>query len=209
MIRPTLLRLALAGALTATLAVAAGGCALLKSPPPVQTYRFGEAGGAAAGPASTAEPVQVLLRRIEFPQASEGDKILGVNGAETAYIKGARWISDARDLYTASLEGAFAAQSSRVRLIGPRELTPATKALALDVRAFEARYAEAGGAPEVVITIRARVLTMPDRRVSAEQTFSVTQPATANRVGAIVEAFDIATRDINAQMVAWMDRNAE
>lgn len=183
------------------------GCALLKSPPPVQTYRFGGL-PAAASAAPAGAPVQVLLRRIEFPQATEGDKLLGVTGTETAYIKGARWVSDARDLYTASLESAFAAQSSRVRLIGPREMTPATRALALDVRAFEARYAAPGAAPTVVVTVRARMLTMPDRDVSAEQVFTVEQPAAANRVSAIVDAFDIATRDLNARIVAWTDASS-
>lgn len=183
------------------------GCALLKSPPPVQTYRFGGLPAASSG-APAGAPVQVLLRRIEFPQATEGDKLLGVTGTETAYIKGARWVSDARDLYTASLESAFAAQSSRVRLIGPREMTPATKALALDVRAFEARYAAPGAAPTIVVTVRARMLTMPDRDVSAERVFTVEQPATANRVSAIVDAFDIATRDINTQIVSWTDAAA-
>lgn len=198
--------------LKAALAVAAStalmsGCALLSTPDPVQTYRFGGL-PAAASAAPAAAPVQVLLRRIEFPQATEGDKILGVTGAETAYIKGARWVSDARDLYTASLESAFAARSSRVRLIGPREMTPATKALALDVRAFEARYAAPGTAPTVVVTVRARMLVMPDRDVSAERVFTVEQPASANRVGAIVDAFDMATRDINAQIVAWTEASA-
>lgn len=192
----------------AAVAVALSGCALLKSPEPVQTYRFGSA-QADSATAFAGAPVQVQLRRIEFPQATEGDKLLGVTGAETAYIKGARWISDARDLYTASLESAFAAQSSRVRLIGTREMTPATRALALDVRTFEARYPAPGAAPTVVVTVRARMLTMPDRDVSAERVFTVEQPAGANRVSAIVQAFDVATRDINAQIVAWTDASAD
>jgi ABC-type uncharacterized transport system auxiliary subunit len=150
----------------------------------------------------------MALRRIEFPQATEGDKILGVTGTQTAYIKGARWISDARDLYTASLESAFAAQSSRVRLIGTHELTPVTRALALDVRAFEARYPAPGAAPTVVVTIRARMLALPGREVSAERVFTVERRATANRVSAIVEAFDSATRDVNAEIVTWADASA-
>ena len=202
-----MIRLKTALAIAASAALTSG-CALLSSPEPVQTYRFGGAAAAVAA-APVDAPVQVLLRRIEFPQATEGDKILGVTGAETAYIKGARWVSDARDLYTASLESAFAAQSSRVRLIGPREMTPATKALALDVRAFEARYATPGTAPTAVVTVRARMLTMPDRDVSAERVFTVEQAATANRVSAIVDAFDIATRDVNAQIVAWTDAAAD
>lgn len=181
-------------------------CALLSSPDPVQTYRFGSPPRAAAMPLSS--PVQVSLRRVEFPKAVEGDRLLGVTGAETAYIAGARWVSPAAGLYMESLENAFAAQATRVRLIGPRELTRGQRSLDVDVRSFEARYDAPGLAPTIVVTARARLLAMPDRTVSAERLFTIEQPASANRVSAIVEAFDLATRDINTQIVAWTDANA-
>lgn len=170
-------------------------------PGPDLSFRRSADGGESAA----AAPIAVTLRRIEFPQATEGDRILGVTGVETAYIAGARWISDARDLYTESLEGAFAAQSSRVRLTGFREVAPATYSLVLDVRAFEARYPAPGAAPTVVVSVRARLLSSPRRDVAAERAFTVEQPATANRVGPIVEAFDIAVRDLNTRVVAWAD----
>lgn len=200
MTRSTVFRMAHIGLAAALLS----GCALLSSPDPVQTYRFG---GLPVAPSAAARgaPVHVALRRIEFPQATEGDKILGVTGTQTAYIKGARWISDARDLYTASLESAFSGQSTRVRLIGTRETTTTARALALDVRAFEARYPAPGAAPTVVVTVRARMLALPGRDVSAERVFTVERRAAANRVGAIVEAFDSATRDVNAEIVTWAD----
>jgi len=202
-IRPSIkLAAAAAGAL------ALAGCALLSSPDPVQTYRFG--GPAAAASAAEGQPGlrPVTLRRVEFPEAVEGDKILGVTGTETAYIAGARWVSPAADLYMESLENAFSAQATRVRAIGPRELSRGDHSLNVDVRAFEARYDAPGVAPMVVVTARARLLALPDRSVAAERTFTVQQPAAANRVGAIVEAFDIATRDLNTQIVAWTDANA-
>lgn len=195
-----LIRLGVAGAA----ALALSGCALLSTPDPVQTYRFG---GAAATQGSTVitEPVQVSFRRIEMPAAVQNDRILSVTGAETAYIGGARWVSPASELYTAALENAFVTQATQVRLIGPRELTRSTRALDVDVRAFEARYDAPGATPTVVITIRARVLTLPERSVRAERIFTVEQTAGANRVSAIVEAFDLATRDINTQIVAWTE----
>lgn len=202
MIRLPLIRPAVAAA--GALAVSA--CALLSTPDPVQTYRFGSAPVSAAAPA--ASPVQVALRRVEFPEAVEGDKLLGVTGTETAYIKGARWVSPAADLYMESLENAFAAQATRVRLIGPRELTRGERTLDVDVRSFEARYDAPGLAPTIVVAARVRLLAMPDRTVAAERLFTVEQPAGANRVSAIVEAFDTATRDLNTQIVSWTDANA-
>lgn len=189
-------------------AMALSACALLATPEPVQTYRFGEAAPAASAALSVASPTEVTLRRVEFPQAVEGDRLLGVTGTETAYIAGARWVSPAADLYMASIENAFTAQATRVRLIGPRELIRARRSLDIDVRSFEARYEAPGRAPTIVITARARLLALPDRTVAAEQVFTIEQPATANRVSAIVEAFDIATRELNTRIVAWTDASA-
>lgn len=203
MIRPSIkLAVAAAGAL------AVAGCALLSSPPPVQTYRFGGPAAASAASEGVAGLTQVNLRRVQFPEAVEGDRLLGVTGTETAYIAEARWVSPASDLYMESLENAFSAQATRVRLIGPRELIRGERSLDIDMRAFEARYEAPGAVPTVVVTARARLLALPDRTVTAERTFTVQQPAGANRISAIVEAFDIATRDLNTQIVDWTDANA-
>jgi cholesterol transport system auxiliary component len=195
-------------AIAAAAALAVASCALLSSPDPVQTYRFGGPAAASAGNEGQAGLRQVNLRRVQFPEAVEGDKLLGVVGTETSYIKGARWVSPASDLYMESLENAFSAQATRVRLIGPRELIRGEHSLDIDVRAFEARYDAPGAVPTVVVTARARLLALPDRTVAAERTFTVQQPASANRISEIVEAFDIATRDLNTQIVDWTDANA-
>lgn len=190
----------------AAAAVSLSGCALLTSPDPVQMYRFGDIGSVVASPA--ASPVEVKLRAVEMPQASSGDRLLGLTGAEAAYIKGARWVSPAEMLYSDALEASFAAQAQAVRLIGRRELTPTTRLLDIDVRVFETRYDYAGATPTVVITARARLLRFPERTVLGEQIFTVSQPVGENRISAIVEAYDVATRDLNTQIVAWTDTNA-
>ena len=193
-------------AATVTL-MALSACALLSTPDPVQTYRFGGA-AAATSAAAVSSPVQVTLRRVEFPEAVEGDKLLGVTGTEAAYIAGARWVSPAADLYMESIENAFAAQATRVRLIGARELTGGQRSLDIDIRSCEARYDAPGATPTIVVTARARMLVLPERTVYAERVFTVEQPATTNRVSSIVEAFDLATRDLNTQIVAWTDASA-
>lgn len=193
-------------AVTAAVAVL-GGCSLLATPDPVQLYRFGAGAEVGNGPV-LAEPIQVALRRIEFPDASKGDRMLGITGTEAAYIAGARWVSPAEDLYAQSLQESFLSQASRVRLIGRRELTPTTRTLDIDVRTFEARYEQAGTAPLIVISATARMLRLPERTVVSERTFTVSQPASENRVSSIVAAFDIASRDLNTQIVDWTEVTA-
>lgn len=191
----------------AAAAVTLSGCALLSSPDPVQLYRFGEADGVPLA-ASVAAPVQVRLRGVEFPQAARGDRILGVTGVEAAFIGGARWVSPAQQLYAQSVESAFASQARTVRLIGRRELTPTTRILDIDMRTFEARYDYEGAAPVVTVSARARLLRFPERTIVAEEVFTLNQPAGENRVTAIVQAFDLATRDLNSRLVSWTEANA-
>lgn len=202
-----MIRLPIGAAAFAAVA-ALGGCSLLSTPDPAQLYRFGNLPAGVSEHEAPASTVQVAMRRPEFAQAVREDRILGVTGTEAAYIKGARWVSSADILFSDSLESAFAAQATRVRLVGPRELTRASQALDIDVRTFEARYAAPGAAPTATIVARVRLLNAQERSVTAERVFTVEQPATENRVSAIVSAFDTATRDLNTRIVEWTDRNA-
>ncbi|MRL69066.1 ABC-type transport auxiliary lipoprotein family protein [Brevundimonas sp. SPF441] len=208
-LRPVLRLAASAAVLTAL-----SGCALLSSPDPVQNYRFGLPMAAPSSVGDTPAPLTVSIRRIEFPQATGDDKILGVTGLETAYIGGARWVSPASTLFDDSLKAAFANRADRIRVLGRREPGTPPLILQVTVTTFEARYAAPGAVPDVVVTARAQLRSTPERRAgggtirpeegrSVERVFTVTQPAGDNRVSAIVAAFDTATRDINTQIADW------
>lgn len=210
MILRPVLRLAASAAVLAALS----GCALLSSPDPVQNYRFGLPMAAPSAVGDTPAPLTVSIRRIEFPQATGDDKILGVTGLETAYIGGARWVSPASTLFDDSLKAAFANRADRIRVLGRREPGTPPLVLQVTVTTFEARYAAPGAVPDVVVTARAQLRSTPERRAgggtirpeegrSVERVFTVTQPAGDNRVSAIVAAFDTATRDINTQIADW------
>ena len=208
-LRPVLRLAASAAVLTAL-----SGCALLSSPDPVQNYRFGLPMAAPSAVGDTPAPLTVSIRRIEFPDATGDDKILGVTGLETAYIGGARWVSPASTLFDDSLKAAFANRADRIRVLGRREPGTPPLILQVTVTTFEARYAAPGAVPDVVVTARAQLRSTPERRAgggtirpeegrSVERIFTVNQPAGDNRVSAIVAAFDTATRDINTQIADW------
>jgi cholesterol transport system auxiliary component len=210
-----ILRPVLQAAAGAALLAALGGCSLLSTPDPVQNFRFGLPLEAPSAAGDTPAPLTVSIRRIEFPQATGDDRILGVTGLETAYIGGARWVSPASTLFDDSLKAAFANRADRIRVLGRREPGVPPLVLQVTVTAFEARYAAPGAVPDVVITAQAQLRSTPERRAasvgsvrpeegrSVERVFTVTQPATENRVSAIVAAFDTATRDINTQIADW------
>jgi cholesterol transport system auxiliary component len=201
-------------------ALALSGCSLLSTPDPVQMYRFGLPMDAPSAEGDTPAPLSVSIRRIEFPEATGDDRILGVTGTETAYIGGARWVSPASTLFDDSLKAAFANRADRIRVLGRREPGTPPLVLQVTVTTFEARYAAPGATPDVIITARAQLRSTPERRAggtaairpeqgrSVERVFTVSQPAGENRVSAIVAAFDTATRDINTQIADWTIQSA-
>lgn len=182
-------------------------CALLSSPEPVQMYRFGAAMQAPAG-GEAAGAVDVAVRRVTFPESSEGDRILTITGTEAAYLKGARWVEPANALFSAALEGAVANRGGRIRLIGARDLAQGDVALDVDATTFETRYSAPGAVPVVVMTVRARLVGLPDREIQAERTFSVETPSADNRVAAIVAAYDAGSRDLAGQIAGWIESTA-
>ena len=193
--RPRAALAVLAGALALPLAL--GGCiSVFPKTPPVQMYRFGEQVAAPAAPA--AAPSLVQKGPTVFPPASGGDRILAVTGDQSAYIGGARWVAPAANLFDAALLEAFDAPGSP-RLVARGEPLAAPSTLRLDVRVFEARYP----GPVVKVQVRATLTRNQDRTLIGEKMFDVQAPASENRQGAIVAAFDQATSQVLAGVRDW------
>lgn len=194
--------------LIAAASVAVSGCALLSSPDPVQLYRFGGASAFAGTGATSACPdVHVSLRRVDFPEAARGDRILAVTGAEAAYIKGARWVSPAETLFEETLRNAFLDGAACTVLSGG-PLTRDGLLLSVEVRRFEAAYAAPGAVPDANITVLLRLVRPGDRSIVAEDRISVSENAGQNRQSAIVAAFDRAAAEASRQIVVWTDQQA-
>lgn len=190
----------------ASLAAGLAGCSLLSSPEPVQLYRFGDTDLPPTAPA--ADRTVVVLNPIDFAEGAGGDRILTASGGQVAYLAGARWIGPSEQLFRSAVETQFLRSGRSVTLSDRREAPRSGLALDLDVTSFEARYDNGiEAAPTVVIAARARLIA-PDRTVAAERTFQVQQPASENRVSAVVDAFDGATNDFTGQLAAWVDTTA-
>jgi cholesterol transport system auxiliary component len=111
-------------------------------------------------------------------------------------------VAPARDLFTHAAERAF--DRAGVRLIRRDQPISPDLSLAMEVPTFEARYENgAQAAPVVIVEVRAALVHGRQRDVLGETTYTVRQPASENRVGAIVTAFDQATRSALDQTATW------
>lgn len=188
----------------AAAALALSGCiTLFPEKTPAQMYRFGAATPPAAEEAGPRDG-EVLRGPIVFSRAASNDRIVTVNGTEIAYVAAARWVAPAPALFQEALERSFATTPGAPRLASFGQGVAATGILNIDVDAFEARYEQGlEAAPTVVVRIRARITHPRERRLIGEQMFEVRRPASENRVGPIVAAYDSAITEALAALVAW------
>jgi cholesterol transport system auxiliary component len=203
-------------ALAASLfALGLGGCiSLFPKSEPVQLYRFGQDSGATAtnAPAVVSRDRDTLsgvaLAFVTLPRESVGDGILTVTGEQAAYISGARWVAPASLMFQEDVERAFETRAQRSRLLDRGQLGVSDAVMRVDVSRFEARYDNgSGAAPTVVVTVRV-TLTAADGRQAVQRVFSHREPASENRVGPIVDAYDKAVDESLAELVDWVDATA-
>ncbi|MBX7248158.1 MAG: ABC-type transport auxiliary lipoprotein family protein [Caulobacteraceae bacterium] len=183
------------------------GCiSLFPKQEPARLYRFGsvpaQAGAHAPG------SVNVAVAPVDFNAAAAGDRLLTVTGSEVAYIASARWATPARIQFADALAAAFDG-ASNVSIAGRRELRSASALLEVNVTSFEVRYLQGqGAAPTAVVGLNATLVKLPERTIIARRTFVQQQPASENRVSAIVAALDGANSAALGELVAWTDQNA-
>lgn len=189
----------------AAMALSLSACvSLFPKAKPAQMYRLTPVVVAAGAPAGPGKAFEVLKGRIGFDQASSSDRILTVNGSETAYIAASRWVARAPVMVSNALDQAFAANAAAPRLVELSRVSKASAVLRVDVERFEAVYENgAEAAPTVVVRMRAIMTRSRDRLLLGERVFEARQPAADNRVSAIVPAFDAATTKVLGDMGSW------
>lgn len=175
---------------------------------PSQLYSFGARIDAQPSTAPPHNPGArgVLLGAITFPRASTGDTILTVTGTQTAYIADTRWVAPAQVLFREATERAFDRTAKATRLINRGEATRIDMTLRLDVHDFAVLYPNGPeSTPVVAVSLQGR-LTGNANQLLGEKDFDYRQPATENRVSAIVAAFDAATARVVVDVIAWTDQ---
>lgn len=75
--------------------------------------------------------------------------------------------------------------------------------LETEIRDFAARYATPEGAPEIVVSIQAKLTRMPQRQIVSSLAVMQQAQASANSLDSIVMAFDSATAAAIEQIAAW------
>jgi cholesterol transport system auxiliary component len=183
-----------------SLALAA--CGNILGPPPAsQIYMLRP-----APPAQGGEKVSWALA-IDKPDASDAldtDRIaLAKSDTQLDYYANAMWPDRLPDLIQTTLLAGFEATSRIDSVAREEDSLHADYDLTTDIRDFEAHYDTPDGAPTATITIIAHMAEAHSRKIVANLTVNLSEPASANNVDAVVQAFDTALAKAVAQIVTW------
>ena len=192
----------LAMSLACILLVSCG--SLLGGGKPAQLYRFGPASEPPTVETGSMASVPVTLMPIRFASEIESDRILTSDGARTAYIKGARWISPTPALFERELRDMFRARAPFVALGYQRDAIGTNQALQIDVNRFEASYTQSGVAPTIVVDATVTLIDTKSHTREGSLYVKESQQASANTIAAIVTAFDASTANSTAKIADWV-----
>jgi cholesterol transport system auxiliary component len=194
------------------LAIALSGCiTVFPKTKPAQLYRFDGADEAQITPGDAAnDRVGIVRVRGGFNGAASSDRIMTVTGSQIAYVAEARWAQPAVSLFDEALTRAFTRQTGPVRLVARGEPGRAPYSLRLDVERFEAVYDRGEkAAPDVRVEVHAVLVRAADRAVIKDQVIATHARAGDNRVSAIVQAFELSTKQALDEVVKLTAEGAQ
>jgi cholesterol transport system auxiliary component len=183
-----------------SLALAACGN-LLGPPPPSQIYVL-----RSPPPAQGGAKVSWALSIVK-PDASDSldtERIaLAKSDTQLDYYANAVWPDRLPHLIQTALLAGFEASGRIDSVARDDDALHADYQLTTDIRDFEARYATPDGTPTAAVTVIAHMAEAHSRKIVANLTVNLSEPASANNVDAVVQAFDVALAKAIAQIVGW------
>ena len=128
---------------------------------------------------------------------------LARNSMQLDYYAKAAWPDRLPDLVQTALLAGFEASGRIDAVSRDEDALQSDYQLSTELRDFEARYATPDGAPNVAVTIIAHMSDTKSRKILANFSVNLTEPASANSVDAVVQALNVALAKAVDQIVQW------
>lgn len=176
---------------------------LLGPPDALQMYALNPAAPAAA-PSGNKVGWALAIQKPDAPGNLDSERIaLARSGTQLDYYANAAWSDHLPDLVQTALLAGFEASGRIDAVSRDDDGLHSDYQLSTDLRDFEARYATANGVPNVAVTIIAHMSDTRSRKILANLSVNLTEPASANSVDAVVQALNTALAKAVNQIVQW------
>jgi len=185
-----------------------------KAAPPT-IYKLSGAAAPAAGAAAAAPiPVDLAVLKPSLSPGLETDRIAVLYpDRHLDYFAAARWTGPLGDVLQDLAVREFRARANLQDVSGDASVFTSAYWLEIEVMDFQAEYTSAETAPRVRVRFQARVGNSGDRSVLGHFTAGAEQPAAANNLTSIVDAYaraaDLALADVVAHTEEVLVKNSK
>ena len=187
------------------LAACTGSLFRSKTAPPTVYLLSAGIGSAAATPAA-AIPVDLAILRLRVRTGLESDRIaILYPDRRLDYFAGARWSGPLGEVLQDLAVQELRARAHLATVSGDASVFASGYWLEIAVTDFQAEYTSAVAAPTVHVQLLASIGSSNDTRILGQFVADARQPATANRLTAIVDAFAGAAEAALAEIAAHAD----
>lgn len=180
---------------------------ILSTPTPRHLYQVTAATRFPAGMPHLS--AQLTIDRIGAPAGLDVERIaLTRPPFSIDYFADVAWTDRVPQILRTAITQSFE-NSHAFAAIGTDAFIPRTDyLLAIEVRDFEAAYDSPQGVPTVKVGLSLKLLKLPERRIVAQTLIEARQPAAANAIPQVVEAFNMALHKALSETVGWTADNA-
>lgn len=184
------------------------GCGgIFRSPTPRNLYQVT---GVTQFPAALPHlSAQLTVDRVSAPAGLDTERIaLTRTPVSIDYFADAAWTDRVPNILRTAMTQSFE-NSGAFAAIGTDTFVPRTDyLLGVEVRDFEAAYDSQRAAPTATIGLALKLLELPGRKIIAQTLIRARQPAAANEIPQIVDAFNTALHQAISDTVRWAADNA-
>jgi cholesterol transport system auxiliary component len=179
-----------------TLACTACTGSLLDSKMPASAaYVLAPAPAAPAGAAATAE-VDLSIGRPDMAPGLDTERIAVLKGRQLDYYRAARWGGNSVEVVQTLLVDSLEDQRLFRSVTAEQARVAGDYVLDVEVRDFQAEYADENAAPNAHVTIVGRLIRLVDRQLVSTMSAESRSKASDNRLGAVVAAFESAAHEV-------------
>lgn len=180
---------------------AACGGSLFESDIPVPSrYIIAAAPAAASATQSPASSVDLSIGRPDVAAGLDTNRVAVLRGRQLDYFRAAQWGGSVTEVTQALLVNSFQGQQLFRSVTSEQARVSSDYLLDVEVRDFQAEYAEGKIAPDVRVTIIGRIIRIKDRAMVDTITATAHRPADANRMESVAEAFEVTGQQVALEL---------
>jgi cholesterol transport system auxiliary component len=184
------------------LMLACTGCtgSLLDSKMPTSTAYVLAPAAAAPAAATTNSTVDLSIGRPDMAPGLDTERIAVLKGRQLDYYRAARWGGNAVEVVQTLLVDSLEDQRLFRSVTAEQARVAGDYVLDVEVRDFQAEYADENTAPNVHVTIVGRLIRLVDRQLVGTVSAESRSKAADNRLGAVVAAFETAAHEVALEL---------